>query len=166
MTTFARTLHVLLLGIWLGGALFFIGFAQKVSALIDSRHLAGDVITAALALIDGYGLFVGPIILVTLFVGWMPLAVPLRNRALGAVLMIGAVALSRYWVTPELLEAKRSMGLRLEHMDPSHPVMDHYQSLHSIGTALMLVHLVTCFFMLIAAVRSSRPRRSFGGIEL
>jgi len=127
---------------------------------------AGDVITANLDLIERYGLVAGPLILVTLFMGWLPVAVSLKTRGLGAMMMIGAIVMSRYWTTPAMLEAKAAMGVRLEHMEPSHPLVEQFQSFHLIGSSLMLLHLVVCFFMLIAAVRSSRPRRSFGGIEL
>jgi len=165
MSGFARTLHVLLLGIWLGAAIFFVGAAQKAAAMIDSKHFAGDVITANLDLIETYGLWAGPIILVTLF-GWTALQQPLRTRVLGAMLMIAAILMSRYWTTPAMVEAKAAMGMRLENMDPQHPLVQQFQYFHVIGSSLHLLHLVVCFFMLIAAVRSSKPRRSFGGIEL
>lgn len=164
MATGARVLHVLLLAIWFGASVLFLALAPAVGDVIESRHLAGDVITRALSLIDLYGVLASPAILVTLYLGWLPLAVPLRNRALGALVMTGAVLISRYWATPELVEVKAAMGVRLEHMDPGSALLQEYQSLHSISSVLMTVHLVACLFLL-ASVVTSRPKRSFG-IEL
>lgn len=164
MATGARVLHLLLLAVWFGASVLFLFLAPAVGGVVESQHLAGDVITKALSLIDLYGVLAGPAILVTLYLGWLPLAVPLKNRALGAVVMTGAVLISRYWATPEIVELKAAMGVRLEYMDPNNPLMQEYQSLHSISSVLMTVHVVACLFLLISVI-TSRPKRSFG-IEL
>ncbi len=151
---------------WLGASLFFLGLASRVGSVIESRHAAGDVVTMALGLFDAYGVLAGPAILVTLFMGWLPLSVPLRSRAFGAVVMTAAVIASRSWATPKIVAAKAAMSLRLEYMDPASPLMEQYRSFHTVSSGLMVVHVIACFLMLIAAVRASRPRRSFRGIEL
>jgi hypothetical protein len=165
VATLARVLHVMLLGVWLGASLLFVAQASSILAIVGSRHMAGDVLTAALSLIDLFGVCASPVLLVTLFVGWGPLAVPLERRALGALVMAGAVLASRYLVTPRIEALKAEMSVRLEHMDPGHPSMHAYDSLHTMSSALMILHVAACFLMLIAAVRTARPKRSFG-IEL
>ena len=165
IATSARVVHVLTLSLWLGASIFFMAVAPTLFEVVSSRHEAAEFLTAALHLIDWFGLVAGPVLLVTLFTGWVPLQVPLRLRALVTIGMTVAVAASGQWVTPRLSELMAAMGRPLQDMDPAHETMVEYAQLHDVSSGLMLIHVAGALLLVVTAVLASRPKQRFG-IEL
>lgn len=158
-------MHLVLLSLWLGASAFFMVLAPTLFEIVSSRHEAAQVLTAALAKIDTFGIVAGPLLLLTLFAGWLPLQVPMRWRAIIAVIMTVAVGVSGQWVTPRLVELRAAMGRPLQDMDPQAIAMIEYEQLHTISSGLMIAHVVGALLLVVLAVRASKPKRSFG-IEL
>jgi hypothetical protein len=161
----ARIVHVLVTSLWLGASVFFMILAPTLFDIVSSRHEATEVITAALAKIDLFGIFAGPLLLVTLVAGWLPLQTPLRLRALITLGMTVAVGVSGQWITPRLVQIQAAMGRPLQDMDPTSVAMIEYDQLHTVSSGLMVFHVAAALLLLVLSVRASRPKRSFG-IEL
>lgn len=64
---FLTDIRLLLTGLWLGAAVFFIGVAQSAFAVLPSRELAGAVVSRTLMIINIGGLVIGLILLGTSF---------------------------------------------------------------------------------------------------
>lgn len=165
MSIVARILHLLLLGGWIGGGIFYVLFERTVLDVVPSKHLASDIMIAALGRFELFGLLAGPLLLLTLVLGWLSLQVPLRARAILILVMVGAQSLSRYWVSPQLVQVKAAMGRKLEDMSSLDPLVTEYSQLQSWSAGLMFAHLLIALVLLVFAV-VARPKRKFGGIEL
>lgn len=165
LATSSRVLHVLTLSVWLGASIFFMASAPTLFDVVSSRHEAAEFLTTALAKIDVFGLIAGPVLLVTLFAGWVPLQVPLRLRAILTIAMTIAVGASGQWVTPRLMSVMAAMGRPLQDMDPASETMLEYSWLHDLSSGLMVFHVAGALLLVILAVLGSRPKKRFG-IEL
>ncbi len=60
--------RLLLIGLWLGAACFFIAVAQSAFAVLESREMAGLVVNRTLAIINYSGLIIGIILLASSFI--------------------------------------------------------------------------------------------------
>ncbi len=154
---------MLLLGLWSGAGLaFMVIIAPGVFSALDSRQAAGDVIALIMDNFDLYGLFLGPLILISLFVGYAPLAVPLRLRALATVVMTVNVGISGRWLSPKMVDLRAAMGRPIDQIAAADPLKVQFMNLHTASEAIMLVHVVLAVLLLIAAVVSTVPKRKHG----
>ena len=166
LSTFARVVHLLLLSLWFGACvLFVVVLAPTAFDLLPSREVAGMLITATLQKIDLFGLVSGPILLATLIAGWAHVGVPLRLRALFTVIMTVAAAVSGRWLTPEMVRLRQAMGRKIEDVAASDPFKMEFTRLHTVSTAVMTVHVVLAFLLIVYAVSATSPKKKFG-IEL
>nr|MBA2737253.1 hypothetical protein [Pyrinomonadaceae bacterium] len=65
---FIKDFRALLIGLWLGAAVFFIAVAQSSFAVLPSRELAGAVVSRTLMIINLSGLVIGAILLAASFI--------------------------------------------------------------------------------------------------
>src|SRR5262245_35770827 len=126
---------VLILSLWFGACVFFVAvLAPEAFSVLPSRELAGTLITNTLNRIDLFGLIGGPVLLVTLFVGWLGSGVPMKLRALCCVLMTVATGVSGRWLTPEMVRIRQAMGRKIEDVAASDPLKIEFGRLHTIST--------------------------------
>jgi len=64
---FFSDIRLLLLGLWLGAAVFFIAVAQSAFAVLPQRELAGAVVNRTLAVLNYSGLAISVVLLATSF---------------------------------------------------------------------------------------------------
>src|SRR5688572_31878687 len=64
---FVSDLRLLLLSIWLGAAVFFIGVAQSAFAVLPQPELAGAVVNRTLSILNYGGLAIAVLLIVTSF---------------------------------------------------------------------------------------------------
>ena len=62
---FFSDIRLLILGIWLGAAVFFIGVAQSAFAVIEQRELAGAVVNRNLAILNYGGLAISTLLILS-----------------------------------------------------------------------------------------------------
>ena len=62
---FFSDIRLLLLAIWLGAAVFFIGVAQSAFAVLPERELAGAVVDRNLSILNFGGMGIAVVLLVT-----------------------------------------------------------------------------------------------------
>lgn len=164
--TASRLIHVVILALWFGGCVgFALVFAPSVFQIVPSRDTAGNLVTLALSKMDLFCLIGSPILFLTLLSGWMPLGTPVRVRALIIFAMAGAVALSNYWLTPEMLRLRHAMAGPLETIAAADPGRVEFNRLHGYSTMLMGGHMLLALVLLVYAIAASTPKRR-GMIEL
>jgi hypothetical protein len=66
---FLSDVRLLLVGLWLGASVFFIGVAQAAFAVLPQRDLAGSVVGRALSIVDYAGLAIATLLILSSFVG-------------------------------------------------------------------------------------------------
>lgn len=156
---------MLILGAWMGSLAFFGVVKMRAGAVLASSHDVDLLLRDLLGWLDAFGLAAGPLALLTLAVGWAPLQVPLRARALGLVAATLIAVISGRWLGPRRAELVAELGHRLEHADPASERAIELAQLQQVGSSLLLVLAALTALLTAAAVASSRPRRRFG-IEL
>ncbi len=168
LAAFARLVHVLLLALWVGGGAFFAAVvAPEAFRVIQPRSEAAALVGAVLERVDASILFVGPILFLTLFAGWVPMGVRLRWRAAFVVMLSGASLLSGHWLSPRMQSIQRAMGRAVEDLDRADPLRIEFERLHIASEGLMSLHLLLALLLLVSAVLNSKPKRSgLSSIEL
>lgn len=161
----ARIVHVLVLGLWMGAVGLYWLVQGRVGSVVDSAHVADLLLRDLLARIDLAALVAGPLLLVTLIVGWAPIQVPIRNRAVGVVVATLLAGVSGRWLAPRRAELIAALGRRLEDAEASSPLLVEIVQLAQIDLGLTTAHGLLAALLVVAAMRASQPRRRFG-IEL
>ena len=62
---FFSDIRLLLLAVWLGAAVFFIGVAQSAFAVLPERELAGLVVNKTLSILNYGGIVIAALLIVT-----------------------------------------------------------------------------------------------------
>jgi len=163
MAALARALHVLLLGLWVGAGVTFLGvLGPDAFGVLSSRQAARDLLTTVLAHLDLGFLLMSPVVALTLFVGWIPLGVSLRLRAVGILVLPVLAAVSRHWITPTMEELRQSMGATLDDIGSSDPLLMQFANLDVASSAVMIVHVALAALLLVSAVVATTPKQRHG----
>ena len=161
----ARALHAMLLALWLGSATTFMMLAPTLLQKVPSRHDADQVMIALLEKLGLRGLLAGPLVLVTLLVGWGSEQVPLRLRAgLALALTLGA-GLAGRWIAPNMTSLALAMGRRIEDLAPSEPLVLEFLRFEAWAEWAALAQACLAAVLLVLVVAGGRSRRR-AGIEL
>jgi hypothetical protein len=161
----ARVLHEVLLGLWLGAGALYVSLWTQLDRLLGARGAAGAVLLAARESIDAFGLIAGPLLLVTLVLGWAPLKSPLRWRALGTMFLGGAAVFSWLRVVPRATELAAAMPAPLEQLPPARPEVLEYLELLTLASELTMAQTLVALVLLILGVIST-GERTRQGIQL
>ncbi len=161
----ARVVHVLLVGTWLGAGILSVLLIYLVPDTLASRQAAEAVLSATRARVDLFGLAAGPIALLTLGAGWLPLNVPLRRRVMLALVATGAAAFSGRYLVPKMREVIAAMGRPLEDLPLADPLVVEYLDLSAVSVAVLAVQVAAAFLLVVMAVAAAKPKRTYG-IEL
>src|SRR4051812_24659621 len=149
MTTIIKQIRLLLLGLWLGAAIFF-GAAVAPAAfsvlrgagLANANELAGGVVTRLLAFLNQGGVEIGLFLLVTAFF-------VIRNRGrlaqLAEVISIAIMAImtgaSHWIISARMLALRTAMGT-IDQVVPSDARRVEFDALHRYSVMMMGVALV------------------------
>ena len=170
---FLRTVSLLLLGLWLGAAIFFsAAVAPNVFAVLrgaeltNAATLAGSIVNRLLALINKGGFEIGLLVLVISFLttrGQKPI------RRIGEMLSLAIMAIMTaigHWVVAARLATLRAaMQLPIDQIAPTDARRIEFDSLHRYSVVMLSVAMVAALiaFLLIAS-RKSVPPASAGGL--
>ena len=166
MTQFVRQLRLLLLGLWLGAAVFF-GAAVapalfnvlRAAGLENANELAGSVVTRLLDFINRGGVEVALFLFVTAFF-------VNRNRSRFAqvteVISIAIMAImtgvSNWVISARMLALRASMGT-IDQVSPTDARRIEFDSLRRYSVRVMAVALVAGLVAFFLASRTNRERR-------
>jgi len=161
LTTFIRQLRLLLLGLWLGAAIFF-GAAVapalfgvlRDAGLTNANELAGSIVTRLLGFINRGGIEIALFLLVTAFF-------VNRNRSrfaqVAEVISIAIMAImtgvSNWIISARMLALRASMGT-IDQVSPTDARRIEFDSLHRYSVRVMAVALVAGLVALVIASRS------------
>jgi hypothetical protein len=163
MTSFVKQLRLLLLGMWLGAAIFF-GAAVapalfgvlRGAGLANANELAGSVVTRLLGFINRGGFEIALFLLVTGFFvhrhrGRFAQVAEVLSTAIMAIM----TGVSHWIISARMSALRASMGL-IDQVPPADPRRVEFDSLHRYSVMAMGVAIVTA---LVAFAISSRPDR-------
>lgn len=160
--TAARVLHLLLTGLWLGAGALCGLLVVLVPETLESQQAAEAVLSATRTRVDTFGLIAGPIALLSLAVGWAPLMVPMRGRALLTLAATGAAGFSGQYVQPKMQQMMAAMGRPIEDLPATDPLVVQYSDLANISLVALGVQVAVALILMVVGVAVSRPKKRYG----
>ncbi len=128
---FLSDLRLLLLGIWLGSAVFFIAVAQSSFAVLPQRELAGAVVSRTLSILNFGGLAIALILIATSFFRSAN-----DNRAsvwierFLLLIVAGACAGGQFVIALWLSMVRGQMGRPIDEIPADDPLRIQFNNLH------------------------------------
>lgn len=158
---FFSDIRLLILGLWLGAAFFFIGVAQNAFAVLEQRELAGAVVGRNLSLLNYSGL-----VITTLLILSSLLAAARINKfwlwverflllLLGAACAVGQFVIG-FW----LASTKAQIGRPIDEVAADDPLRIQFNMLHEYSVWVLFAGMIAALlaFFIIS-------NRKFGAVS-
>jgi len=146
-------IRLLLLGIWLGAACFFIGVAQVAFAVLPDHELAGAVVSRTLAIINYAGLGIGVfLILLSMLAARNTSKLWLWIERFLLLITAAACAVGQFVIGWWILLVRTQMGKPLDELAADDPLRLQFNTLHQYSEWLLLASMIAAFiaFFIIA----------------
>ena len=163
LTTSARVVYIALLGVMLGATLFLL-LVLHPSALIHlpSEQSATELVRATAAGLDFFVLLGSPILLICLLVGFLSSGYSLRWPLIAVALLAATASLSHFWLEPEMLTIRQSLGQPIQHLDANNPIRLQYMNFTTLCAWLHWFRVISTLYLVGHGVVSASPKRSLG----
>jgi hypothetical protein len=150
--------RLLLLGLWLGSAVFFIAVAQIVFSNLPTRELAGNIVGRALAVLNYAGIGVSLIGVLTSLVvpNGVRVIVLWAERVLLVILGIGC-AVSQFVISWWMLMLRTQMGRPIEEVAADDPLRLQFDQLHQYSEWLLLAAMAAALLSFVIIAFRSAP---------
>jgi hypothetical protein len=150
---FVSDIRLLLLGIWLGAACFFIAVAQTAFAVLPQRELAGLIVNRTLAIINYSGLGIG-VVLILLSL----LAAKNRNRfwlwteRFLLLIVAAACAVGQFVIGWWILLVRTQIGKPIDEVAADDPLRIQFNTLHEYSVWALITAMAAALvvFFIIA----------------
>jgi len=150
--------RLLLLGLWLGAAVFFIAVAQIAFGTLPSRELAGNVVSRTLAILNYAGIGIALIAFL------LSLIVPDGIRRIGVwaertfLIIFGvACAVSQFVISWWMLMLRTQMGRPIEDVAADDPLRMQFDNLHQYSAWLLLAAMAAALLTFVIIALRSTP---------
>lgn len=161
---FLSDIRLLLLGLWLGAAVFFIGVAQVAFSVLPQRELAGAVVNRTLSILNLSGLGIAILLLLLSFV-----AVRNSNRLLiwldRILLIVVAVAcaVGQFVIGFWLATVRAQMGGRpIDEIAVDDPLRIQFNQLHEYSVWVLMAAMGAGLIAFFVIANRVRPTASAG----
>ena len=164
MTTFIKQLRLLLLGLWLGAAIFF-GAAVapalfnvlRGAGLANANELAGSIVTRLLGFINQGGVEIALFLFVTaFFVNRTRSRLARTAEVISIAIMAIMTGVSNWFISARMLALRASMGT-IDQVSPADARRIEFDTLHRYSVRVMGVALVAGLVAFFIASRISSP---------
>lgn len=149
---FLSDIRLLLLGLWLGAAVFFIGVAQVAFSVLPQRELAGAVVNRTLSILNVGGLGIAILLLLLSAIG-------LRNsnklllwldRSMLVILAL-ACAIGQFVIGFWLASVRAQMGGRpIDELALDDPLRVQFNQLHEYSVWVLFAGMVAALIAFFA----------------
>lgn len=150
---FLANVRLLLLGIWLGAAVFFIAVAQSAFAVLPERELAGAVVNRTLSVLNFGGLAISAILLLTSFIAGKSSRQFLVWGERFLLLIIAIACAAGQFVIGLWLSAVRTQaGKPIDQLAADDPLRVQFNNLHEWSVWVLIAGMAAALiaFFLIA----------------
>ena len=151
-------MRVLLLGAWLGAALFFsFAVAPSAFAVLPSRELAGSVVNRTLLIVNYSGLAVGLVTLASSFLLHQSARqTQLRIEQALLILLSAACAVGQFVIGARLHGIRQQIGRPIEELAADDPARLAFNDLHAYSVWVLLAAMVAALVAFFLAARRNR----------
>jgi hypothetical protein len=163
---FFSDVRLLLLSIWLGSAVFFIGVAQTAFAVLPERELAGAVVSRTLTILNLGGLAIAVILIATSFIGTAAVGRASKWAERFLLMMLAAAcAIGQFVIGLWLTMIRAQLGRPIDEVAADDPLRIQFNSLHEWSVWILMAGMAAAlivFFIIanrrpIVAVKSNDP---------
>ena len=128
---FFSDIRLLLLAIWLGAAVFFIGVAQSAFAVLPERELAGAVVNRNLTILNFGAMAIAGLLIVTSLLGTANLSKfwPWIERLL-LVVVAAAGAVGQFVIGFWIASVRAQIGKPIDQVAEDDPLRIQFNTLH------------------------------------
>jgi Domain of unknown function (DUF4149) len=162
-TTFIRQLRTLLLGMWLGAAIFFgasvapalFGVLRGVG-LVNANEIAGSIVSRTLSSLNKGGFEIALFALVTaFFVNRNQRLVARIVEVLSLAIMAIMTGVSQWVITARMVALRAAMNGTIDQVPFTDPRRIEFDSLHRYSTTMMMLAMMTGLIAFFIATSSS-----------
>jgi len=155
---FLSDIRLLLVGLWLGAAVFFVGVAQAAFSVLPQRDMAGSVVGRTLSIVDYSGIVIAGVLILTSFIAagrvnrfWLWI-----ERLL--LLVIGvACAVQEFVIGFWMSSIRTQIGGPIDNAAADDPLKLQFDQLHQYSEWVLLAAMA-------AALITSSLRTMSGGL--
>jgi hypothetical protein len=149
---FLSDIRLLLLAIWLGAAVFFIGVAMSVFAVVPERETAGAVVNRTLSILNFGGMAVGVILVLTSLIGGAAVnKMWLWVERFLLLLIAASSAIGQFVIGLWLSALRVQMGRPIDEVPVDDPLRIQFNSLHEYSTWVLFAAMgaaLVAFFII------------------
>jgi hypothetical protein len=167
MRTFLRVLCLLLLGLWLGAAIFFSAAVApnlfsvlRGADLPNANELAGSIVTRLLAIVNRGGFEIALFVIVVRFFAAQNQKALIRiGEMLSLAILVIMTGVSHWVISAKMLALRAAMQIPIDQVAPVDPRRVAFDNLHRYSVDVMGVAIIAglAAFVSIAIDRSASP---------
>jgi hypothetical protein len=158
---FLSDIRLLLIALWLGAAVFFIGVAQNAFAVVQQRDLAGAVVGRNLSLLNYCGVAIAVILMLTSLIGTARMNKVWVWIERFLLLVVGAACIIGQWVIGTWISIIRDqIGRPIEELAADDPLRLQFNTLHGYSEWVLMAGMIAALlaFFIIANRRFIDPK--------
>ena len=145
---FLSDIRLLILGLWLGAAVYFIGAAQVAFAVLPQRELAGAVVGGDLSLLNYSGITVATLLILTSLVGMTNVNKLWLWVERFLLLIIGAAcAVGQFVIGIWISSVRAQMGRPIDELAADDPLRTQFNTLHQYSEWVLLTAMIAAFLV-------------------
>ncbi len=153
---FISDIRLLLIGLWLGAAVFFIAVAQSAFAVLPSREMAGSVVSRTLLIINVSGLIIGLILLATSFIKRLNIK-PFRlwTERILLIVLTAACAVGQFVIGLWLSWIRSQIGRPIDEVAVDDPLRIQFNNLHGYSVWVLMAAMIAALVVFFLIARKS-----------
>ena len=161
-----RDVRLLLIALWLGGAVFFSAVGApsafgvlRARGVVYANEAAGSIVTRSLAILNTGGFIIALLLLVSAFL----LRRGTRRRAflaetISLALLAAATGVGQWIIAARMLALRTAMGRPIDDVAANDPLRLSFQSLHGYSVAALGVAIIAAAVALLLIARRAELR--------
>lgn len=143
---FISDLRLLLLGLWLGAAVFFIAVAQSAFAVLPQRELAGAVVSRTLAVLNYSGLAAALVLILSSFIVRKEISrFWLWVERFLLLILAATCAVGQFVIGLWLSMVKAQIGRPIDEVAADDPLRIQFNNLHEYSVWVLFAGMITSF---------------------
>jgi hypothetical protein len=115
------------------------------------------MVTSTIGKLENLGLVIGPLLILVQAASWRATHSSKLTKSLRVILvlvMTVAAALSRFWISPQMVSLRAAMGGHIDDVPAGDPLRMQFNNLHQYSVSLMGTAMVVGLILLFLTVRS------------
>jgi len=159
---FLTAFRLLILGVWLGAAVFFVATAETAFQTVPTHEMAGTLVGRMFAILNYSGLGVAFVLLLTSLIvaAGTNIAGLWIERTMLFILGIGC-AVGQFVISWWMLLLRTQMGKPIDEVAADDPLKIQFDQLHQYSSWVMIAAFAAALIaFIIIAVRRSGPKKA------